>query len=156
DFTAEQRKRFKWEPLALFVIITTIGVALVAGGERTDARIGPFRGVIEQRQDGDEELYRLRFRNGETSAWLTPGQLVGEDNVIEFHAQRGNAVFQFFMFTSWWSLGWVVVGLFGQVIFMGRMVVQWIVSERRRESVVPPVFWYLSLVGGVMLFTYFV
>ncbi len=160
DFTAASshnaRKRLKWEPAALFVIITIIGIALVAGGERTDARIGPFRGVIEQQQDDGQDLYRIRFRNGATTDWLTPAQLVGEDNVVELRAQRDHAVFQFFNITSWWALSWVVIGLVGQIVFMGRMVVQWIVSERRRESVVPPIFWYLSLAGGVMLFTYFV
>jgi len=30
------------------------------------------------------------------------------------------------------------------------------VSEKQRESVVPEAFWWLSLVGGVFLFVYFV
>lgn len=149
-------KRFKWEPLALFFVVTVIGIAFVAGGERTEARIGPFRGVLEQQYEGEESLYRIRFRNDETSAWLTAEQLVGKDQVAEFHRQRGNQLFQFLNITSWWALGWIVIGLLGQGVFMGRMIVQWIVSERRKESVVPPIFWYLSLVGGLMLFTYFV
>ncbi|MEL7472603.1 MAG: lipid-A-disaccharide synthase N-terminal domain-containing protein, partial [Planctomycetota bacterium] len=33
---------------------------------------------------------------------------------------------------------------------------QWVVSEKKRQSVVPEAFWWLSLVGGAALFTYFV
>lgn len=58
--------------------------------------------------------------------------------------------------TSWTSLVWVLVGLAGQALFMGRMLVQWLASERARASVVPPAFWWLSLVGSTMLMVYFV
>ena len=50
---------------------------------------------------------------------------------------------------------WVVFGLVGQCVFIGRMVVQWLVSERRKESVVPPVFWWMSLNRAAMLLSYF-
>jgi lipid-A-disaccharide synthase-like uncharacterized protein len=36
------------------------------------------------------------------------------------------------------------------------MLLQWFVSERKRESVIPEAFWWLSLIGGVALFAYFV
>jgi lipid-A-disaccharide synthase-like uncharacterized protein len=49
---------------------------------------------------------------------------------------------------------WVLFGLLGQLAFSLRFIVQWLVSERRKESVVPVVFWYLSLVGGSILFIY--
>lgn len=62
----------------------------------------------------------------------------------------------FFNITSWGNLGWVAAGLIGQGAFFGRMMVQWIVSEKRRESQVPEIFWLLSLLGGVLLFAYFV
>ena len=42
----------------------------------------------------------------------------------------------------------------GAIIFYGRFYVQWIVSERRKQSVVPVAFWYMSSVGSVMVFTY--
>ncbi len=45
-------------------------------------------------------------------------------------------------------------GFAGQFAFMLRFVVQWLASERRGRSYVPVVFWYFSLAGGVMLFTY--
>ncbi len=47
-----------------------------------------------------------------------------------------------------------LVGLAGQCLFFSRFLVQWLASERRGESHVPTVFWYLSLGGGVLLFLY--
>lgn len=58
------------------------------------------------------------------------------------------------MIPKGWELFWVLFGLLGQAAFSARFLVQWIVSERKRESVVPPVFWYLSLAGGLILFIY--
>lgn len=49
---------------------------------------------------------------------------------------------------------WVTVGFVAQGLFAGRMLVQWIASERVRRSVVPEAFWYLSFAGGALLFAY--
>ncbi len=49
---------------------------------------------------------------------------------------------------------WVIVGFIGQSAFFMRFLVQWIVSEKRGESVIPIYFWYLSLAGGAILFIY--
>ncbi|MCK5215964.1 MAG: lipid-A-disaccharide synthase N-terminal domain-containing protein [Candidatus Omnitrophica bacterium] len=49
---------------------------------------------------------------------------------------------------------WLIVGLAGQLLFAARFIVQWICSERRGESYIPIVFWYLSLAGGVILLVY--
>lgn len=46
------------------------------------------------------------------------------------------------------------VGFTGQLVFGSRFIVQWIVSERKGRSVIPTVFWYLSIVGSLLLFTY--
>ena len=35
-----------------------------------------------------------------------------------------------------------------------RFLIQWIMSERARKSVMPIAFWYFSLAGGVVLLTY--
>lgn len=51
---------------------------------------------------------------------------------------------------SWWD----VVGYTGQLIFFSRFLVQWIASERRRESVVPISFWYLSILGSLICLAY--
>ena len=49
---------------------------------------------------------------------------------------------------------WIVVGFLGQALFFGRFFVQWIASERRKESVIPRSFWFLSLGGGLILLLY--
>lgn len=54
---------------------------------------------------------------------------------------------------DFWSF-WVLFGLVGQVCFFMRFLVQWIASERRKESVIPIQFWYFSLGGSVILLVY--
>jgi lipid-A-disaccharide synthase-like uncharacterized protein len=49
---------------------------------------------------------------------------------------------------------WLAVGLVGQGLFFMRFLVQWIASEKRRESVFPRAFWHFSLFGGLTLFAY--
>jgi lipid-A-disaccharide synthase-like uncharacterized protein len=49
---------------------------------------------------------------------------------------------------------WAGVGLLGQGVFTARFLVQWIASERKRETVMPVAFWWLSLVGGLITLTY--
>lgn len=49
---------------------------------------------------------------------------------------------------------WIVLGLVGQFTFMGRFVVQWIASERIGKSIIPVYFWYMSIVGSLLLLLY--
>lgn len=49
---------------------------------------------------------------------------------------------------------WLLVGFGGQALFMGRFVLQWLASERQRRSVIPVSFWYLSIVGALVLLAY--
>ena len=49
---------------------------------------------------------------------------------------------------------WLGIGLLGQALFSARFLVQWIASERSRRSVVPTMFWYFSLAGGLTLLAY--
>jgi lipid-A-disaccharide synthase-like uncharacterized protein len=55
---------------------------------------------------------------------------------------------------SWAGVWLALFGLTAQAIFMGRMLVQWIASERARRSIVPVAFWWLSLLGASMLLVY--
>ena len=49
---------------------------------------------------------------------------------------------------------WVGAGLAGQAIFGARFLVQWLYSEAHGKSVIPGIFWYLSVAGGVILLSY--
>ncbi len=49
---------------------------------------------------------------------------------------------------------WTALGMIGQGIFGSRFLVQWVASERKRRSVIPRAFWYLSIAGSLVLLSY--
>ncbi len=49
---------------------------------------------------------------------------------------------------------WIILGLFAQLLFFLRFFVQWIVSERKKESIIPVSFWYFSIAGSLLLLIY--
>jgi lipid-A-disaccharide synthase-like uncharacterized protein len=61
---------------------------------------------------------------------------------------------------DWWGRltgieAWLLIfGLVAQSMFFMRFLVQWIVSERAKRSVVPEMFWYFSITGGILMFIY--
>lgn len=63
-------------------------------------------------------------------------------------------VFSWLHVQNWTEFWWVLFGLLGQLAFSARFLVQWIASERQRRSVIPEAFWWFSIIGGVMLFSY--
>jgi len=48
----------------------------------------------------------------------------------------------------------IILGLAGQLMFSARFLVQWIASEKRKKSVIPISFWFLSLFGSFLLLIY--
>ena len=48
----------------------------------------------------------------------------------------------------------LIIGFLGQGLFASRFIIQWIYSEKRGESTIPILFWYLSIFGGIGLLTY--
>ena len=54
-----------------------------------------------------------------------------------------------------WNFGpWHLIGFIGLGTFSARFIIQWIASERRKESVIPVSFWYLSIIGSLLLLAY--
>ena len=49
---------------------------------------------------------------------------------------------------------WIILGLFAQFLFFMRFFVQWIVSEKKRQSTIPISFWYFSIAGSILLLIY--
>ncbi len=49
---------------------------------------------------------------------------------------------------------WLGIGFFGQGLFFSRWLLQWFVSERKAESQIPVSFWYMSLIGSVIVLAY--
>jgi lipid-A-disaccharide synthase-like uncharacterized protein len=157
----------KWEPVAAMIALLFVGFWLVyrpgmkthPGAYAVEVRIANQRGILETYtpQGSAAPVYHLALRNGFERV------LAGEDVRREFGegvldtltTRPSNALFRLLNITSWWSLPWILVGFGGQILFSGRTLVQWFVSEKERRSVVPPIFWWMSLVGGVSLFAYF-
>jgi lipid-A-disaccharide synthase-like uncharacterized protein len=52
-----------------------------------------------------------------------------------------------------WS-AWKVVGWTGNAIFFSRFFVQWYATEKLKRVVVPTSFWWLSLIGTMLLLSY--
>lgn len=161
----------KWEPIAAMVALLLLGVWIVYQPSvrhdlRADAQtsrfvIGGLKGELESAPSsaaGGAMTYRFLYRDGSASPEISAERLrevLGADGFGEATRVQGNAVFRLLNVTTWAALIWVMVGFGGQMAFFGRMAIQWVISEKRRQSVVPASFWWLSLVGGVLLFVYF-
>jgi lipid-A-disaccharide synthase-like uncharacterized protein len=50
---------------------------------------------------------------------------------------------------------WKLVGYVGVALFAGRWFVQLIASQRAGKSVMPALFWYMSITGSLLLLAYF-
>lgn len=50
---------------------------------------------------------------------------------------------------------WIGVGVAGQALFACRFLIQWISSERKKESVIPVAFWYLSIAASLLMLASF-
>tara|TARA_Y100001970_G_C13935656_1_gene700550 strand:+ start:446 stop:742 length:297 start_codon:yes stop_codon:yes gene_type:complete len=52
------------------------------------------------------------------------------------------------------EITFLIIGFTGQALFASRFIVQWIYSEKKGESYIPLIFWYLSIFGGIGLLIY--
>ena len=51
---------------------------------------------------------------------------------------------------------WKLIGYLGVLLFAGRWVVQLIASKASGKPVMPPLFWYMSAAGSLLLLSYFI
>ena len=77
-----------------------------------------------------------------------------EYGITSFFHHIVEAEQHYFRSLSQGDLIWLCVGLFGQVLFMMRFIVQWLHSERHQKSIIPESFWYFSLIGGLTVLLY--
>src|SRR5438093_6554965 len=61
-----------------------------------------------------------------------------------------------FLGTDWtfWTIFWNIVGWSGNAVFSSRFLVQWYATEKKKQVVVPALFWWLSLAGSLLLLSY--
>lgn len=52
---------------------------------------------------------------------------------------------------SAWDIFWNLLGWIGQAVFFSRFFVQWYATEKKKQVVVPSVFWWLSLIGSLLM-----
>jgi len=171
-------KKMNWGPAIAIALLLLLGVWVALapdvpqprreGGQRSKLSIGPLKGVLEwvpsappsgSQAARTPETFVIHYRDGTSSAILTRQQidtLLGPGIVDRITSTGGNWLFAAFNVTGWAGVLWVVVGFGGQIVFSGRWVVQWFISERNESSSVPVSFWWMSLVGSVLLFAYFV
>lgn len=69
-------------------------------------------------------------------------------------AEEAHWLMRLLLVDSWWGVWLAIFGLAAQAVFMSRMMVQWVATERARRSVVPVAFWWLSILGAIMLLIY--
>lgn len=160
----------KWEALVAMAALIGVAIWLVAregdaplpirdGAVSVEVRMGQTeRGLLEWHEPSD--TFRLllpeNLESAEPIDRATAERVFGADVLENLFQQPPDWLFRVLNITSWASFAWVLLGFLGQAAFFLRMAVQWIASERSRDSVVPEVFWWLSLGGSIALFTYFV
>lgn len=171
----------KWEPAAAMVAVVALGAWLVWGPPRVGgvqlregARIENFqvagvRGVLEVLEPGAASqpadagtdppaTFRFITRDGSAGGVLTHEDLtrvLGAEATDELTAEPANPLFRLLKITSWGNALWVLLGLGGQALFSARMLLQWVASEKSGKNVITVSFWWISLIAGVILFTYF-
>jgi lipid-A-disaccharide synthase-like uncharacterized protein len=53
-----------------------------------------------------------------------------------------------------WVVFWTAIGWLGNTVFFSRFLVQWYATERKKQVVIPVLFWWLSLAGSLLLLLY--
>jgi lipid-A-disaccharide synthase-like uncharacterized protein len=53
-----------------------------------------------------------------------------------------------------WGIFWNIIGWSGNAIFSSRFFVQWYVTEKKKRVVIPQAFWWLSLIGSLLLLSF--
>ncbi len=153
-------------PVVAMVALIAVGVWLVLQPTLSreafdyEVRIGGERVRVVAKVGSEPVRYRIVGPPHLVRDSLTPDDLLAvldaEADALDQRPGLERTLLGFFNITSWTNFAWIAIGLIGQAAFFGRMFVQWVVSEKSRQSQVPEIFWWFSLVGGVSLFTYFV
>lgn len=148
------------EILAMLGILAWVGVALLQSTPQEPQKaidlkvqlVGASDRVWLQETDDGQLVYRLVRDDGQA-------QLMSPESFARrvYDAQSSRGFWEVLLnVSSPAGFLWVAIGLFGQLLFTGRLLVQWLTSEKHRRSVVPTAFWWMSLVGATMLLVYFI
>lgn len=146
--------------ISLLAILVLVGSAAAVGdpSDSVDTFEITWSGYRKQAhvvRDATGAVTYALTRDDGTTETLAPPEFASRVASAQRAAPFSNPISRLLNARSSGELLWILFGLSGQTLFAGRMIVQWIVSERHKRSVVPPIFWWLSVFGSAMLFTYF-
>jgi lipid-A-disaccharide synthase-like uncharacterized protein len=158
----------KWEPVAAMIALLLLGMWVVyspqirhtlpPGAVTTRFVMGGSKGELVMIPQPGGRVFQFYPEKGAPGLQMSEQQfrgVVGQDGADEAIRMLDQPVLRALNVTSWGGLIWLTIGFAGQLLFFGRMFVQWVASERSGQSHIPESFWWFSLVGGIMLFTYF-
>lgn len=161
-------KAFKWEPVAAMLLLILLGAWVAfapdvpqkkaADATRVQMTIGSVKGALDWRSTGTSREFLVHHRDGTSVGPLSEPQVkafLGEPAYQQLTSMGSNPVFRFLKVTGWAGVIWFAAGMAGQIAFSGRWLLQWFVSEKSKSSTVPVAFWWMSLIGSVILFAYF-
>lgn len=137
------------------LIWVAVSLTRWTSGERVHVKVhlqGSQNNATLLREPDGRFTYEITRRDGRVQLF-TPAELAER---IYTDQRRLTWWMRLLNITGTFELLWVTIGLLGQVLFTGRMLVQWLASEKQQKSVVPPAFWWMSLVGASMLVAYFI
>lgn len=156
-------KRYRIQCLALCVVGSLVGGAILRAD---DSEPEPGQSPVDikvQLEGAADRVHVIKMTDGShrfrinqddgTELVLTPDEFA--QRIHSAKARRG-FIERILNISSPMGMIWVAVGFIGQALFTGRMVVQWLVSEKQKQSVVPVAFWWMSLGGASMLMLYFI
>jgi lipid-A-disaccharide synthase-like uncharacterized protein len=146
------------ELLCLCAILVWVGLALKKQSQGPEGAID----LKVQLKGADDRAFLLRTADGALryEIRLADGsaQQLAPDEFAQrlYHDQTSRGMIESLLnITSPAGIVWVTLGFLGQLLFTGRMLVQWLISEQSRRSVIPTAFWWMSLAGASMLLAYF-
>ena len=155
----------KLRATVIFLLVAMLAMGWLAFSTRdtTPQTDGEVAAYVRVRLDGADQTvkmiqrpdgqYYFHLADADGGEALTPDQFARRVHVEQERRSWWHALLNI---STPLGILWVSIGLLGQVLFTGRMIVQWLASEKQHESVVPVSFWWMSLIGATMLLTYFI
>lgn len=155
-----RRPAFKRWFVLLAVVLAT-GFTLLVLSTGTVLRLGPPFELSDRLADlpivaTEEGGHEVVFHTDEGELRYSAEAFLDALSTRQKQRDSRGWLYRVFDITSWTGVLWVAFGLGGQVLFTGRMLIQWIASEKRQQSVIPVAFWWMSLTGATMLMMYFI
>lgn len=142
-------------PLTLWLLMVRLHLAPPPGEPMTPPfNLSDRLSTVQVEKEGGKHVMVFATKSGPVK--LEAEQFAADLQKRQEEKKQWSWLFRKLDITSWTSLAWIGFGFSAQFVFMSRMIIQWYVSEKAKSSIVPPSFWWLSLLGASMLIIYYV